>query len=216
MSDLIERAFDEFAEATEATVLRLVEEIRALRTEVAEVREQARTAPEPVVAEGPQGPAGESGERGADGRGIESVEQRGGDLIFRFTDGAEVNLGRVTGEQGERGEPGERGEVGPAGERGERGEPGPRGEQGERGADGIASEEDLQARMEEMFREVQVRTLFDSHRGTYKRGESYRKADVVAWGGSTWGAMAETMAEPGTSPDWQLLAKKGRDGRDRT
>ena len=63
--------------------------------------------------------------------------------------------------------------------------------------------------------EINVRTWADYHQRTFERGASYKKGALVAWDSSTWIAMADTAAVPGTSPDWQMIAKRGRDGRDR-
>lgn len=216
MPDPVHDAILELVDDMIAQMTTLRTECGDLRAQVTALQQRETPAPETREAEVREGPQGPAGERGEDGRGIESVTVEDGRLVLRFTDGSEQDAGEVVGPQGPigpAGEPGERGADGAAGERGERGEP---GERGERGEDGVASREEIEALVEERFRDVQVRTLFDSHRGTYKRGESYRKADVVAWGGSTWGAVAATTDEPGTSADWKLLAKKGRDGRDRT
>lgn len=53
------------------------------------------------------------------------------------------------------------------------------------------------------------------YRGVFRSGEEYEKGDVATWGGSAWHCNAEkTGATPGTSPDWQLMVKEGRAGRD--
>ena len=272
MSDLLERVFDDFAEATEQTVQRLADPVSALRAEIASLREQQRAVPEPVTVDPlqrQQGPAGERGEDGQDGRGVASAELRGGDLIFRFTDGAEINVGRVTGEQGPQGEPGADGAPGEpgadgapgvgieqvrqvegrlevrltdgqeldlgrvVGEKGECGEPGPPGPQGEtvvgppgergapgppgeRGEDGIATREEIEALVDERFRDVQTRTLADTYRGVWKDGEAYQRGDTTTWGGNLFLALADTSGKPADTRDWQLITKRGRDGRDRT
>lgn len=41
----------------------------------------------------------------------------------------------------------------------------------------------------------------------------YSKGDFVTLGGSLWHANKETAEKPGTSDDWTLAVKKGRDGR---
>lgn len=271
MSDVVHDAILELVDDVIARLGAVQAENRELSARLDEIQRrneqiEARAA-QLEIREGPQGERGEAGERGEDGRGIEAAELRGGDLIFRFTDGAEVNVGRVTGEQGppgERGERGERGEegqagrdgrgiefasvrdgrlvlrmtdgtehdagevVGPAGERGadgapgERGadgrdgEPGPPGPAGRDGTDGIATREELEALVEERFRDVQARTLADIYRGVFKTGSDYARGDVVTFDGSLWLALSATAARPGTNGEWQLITKKGRDGRDRT
>lgn len=271
MSDPVHDAILELVDDMIARMEDVRSENRDLRQRLDELERRTAgvetRAAEVEVREGPQGPAGEPGERGADGRGIEAAELRGGDLIFRFTDGVEANVGRVTGEQGPPGEQGERGSdgadgkngrdgtgvervrlvegrleirltdgqeldlgrvVGERGERGEKGadgrdgEPGARGERGETGpagrdgADGIATREELEALVEERFRDVQARNLADIYRGVFSNGDDYVRGDVVTCAGSLWLALADTRAKPGSSEDWRLIAKKGRDGRDRT
>lgn len=68
--------------------------------------------------------------------------------------------------------------------------------------------------MEERFRDLQVRTLADSYREVYKAGESYRRGELVTWGGSLFMARADTSARPEASTDWRQIVTKGRDGRD--
>lgn len=127
------------------------------------------------------------------------------------------------GPQGERGEPGPAGDAGPVGPQGERGEPGLQGRDGaagiqglpgERGADGIATREEIASLIEERFADLQVRTLADSYREVWREGESYQRGNIATWDGSPWLAVRDTETKPGTSADWKLFAKKGRDGRD--
>jgi hypothetical protein len=113
------------------------------------------------------------------------------------------------GPQGDRGADGEQG---PQGEPGPPGEPGP---QGERGADGIATREELDALIEERFADLQVRTFADLYRGVWRGPDTYDRGAVATHDGSLWLALADTRAQPGTSEDWRMITKKGRDGRDR-
>ena len=46
------------------------------------------------------------------------------------------------------------------------------------------------------------------------RERSYEKGDGVTWAGSWWIAQGETESKPGTSSDWRLAVKAGRNGRD--
>jgi hypothetical protein len=110
------------------------------------------------------------------------------------------------------GPPGPAGEPGPAGPAGE---PGPAGPPGERGADGIMTRDEAVALLEERFAAVVVQTLADWHRDTFVPGEAYERGNVVAWDGGTWVAMRQTKAKPGTDDSWKIVAKRGRDGRDR-
>lgn len=52
------------------------------------------------------------------------------------------------------------------------------------------------------------------HRGVFKNGDEYFAGDGVISDNSTWICVAEsTKAKPGLSPDWQLSARKGGDGK---
>jgi hypothetical protein len=53
------------------------------------------------------------------------------------------------------------------------------------------------------------------YRGTYKFGP-YRRGDVCTWDGSLWWCrVAETSDKPDyNGKDWQLVVKRGRDGKD--
>lgn len=53
------------------------------------------------------------------------------------------------------------------------------------------------------------------HRGTYRRGAVYELADEVAWDGCTWRATGDGVKdEPRAGANgWQLVAKKGNDGK---
>ena len=52
------------------------------------------------------------------------------------------------------------------------------------------------------------------HQGIYTAGTAYVAGDLVTWGGSTWICRMPTGAKPGEHPAWQLIVKRGRDGRD--
>lgn len=149
MSDPLEKAFDEFADAVEKRVTGLIEEVRGLRTQL-----ETRAAPEPKVIEGPPGKDGTNGIDGKDGK-----------------DGAD-------------------------------------GRPGERGADGIATREELQAEIEKLVAEINVRTFADIYKGVYKAGDIYTRGVLATWGGSLWLSLNETKAKPGETPDWRLIVKK--------
>lgn len=54
-------------------------------------------------------------------------------------------------------------------------------------------------------------------RGVFKEGEIYLRGDGVTFGGCLFLAQKDQPAgKPGTSSDWRLAVKKGRDGRDNT
>lgn len=132
----------------------------------------------------------------------------------------------LPGDRGEPGPPGPQGEPGPAGVAGPQGErgadgiqgrdgapstvPGPQGERGERGADGIATLEELDARIEARFAELQVRTIADSYQGVFKPGTTYTRGLLATWDGSLWLSMNETSTRPGEKDSgWRMIVKSG-------
>lgn len=125
------------------------------------------------------------------------------------------------GEPGEPGTPGadgrdgDPGKDGADGKDGRDGADGNDGAPGEAGADGAATREEIEAIVEQRFADVMVRSFADLHRGTFKPGYEYGRSDVVAWDGCTWLALRATEGKPGTDDSWRLIAKKGRDGRNR-
>jgi hypothetical protein len=51
-------------------------------------------------------------------------------------------------------------------------------------------------------------------RGTYSEDEAYVPGDIATWNGSAWAAKAKgLLPPPGTTDDWQLLAKQGPRGK---
>lgn len=59
-----------------------------------------------------------------------------------------------------------------------------------------------------------IRLPFPTDVGVFREGEAYEKGDGVTFGGSWWIAQKNLPeGKPGTSPDWRLAVKKGRDGR---
>ena len=70
-------------------------------------------------------------------KGIVSASlNENGELILKFSDGSEVNLGSVTGSKGDKGDKGDQGEQGEKGDKGDTGDKGDQGEKGNPGADG--------------------------------------------------------------------------------
>jgi len=51
--------------------------------------------------------------------------------------------------------------------------------------------------------------------GTWSHGVEYRGSNFVTFDGSLWAALCDTRSKPLESGDWQLVCKRGRDGRDR-
>jgi hypothetical protein len=50
--------------------------------------------------------------------------------------------------------------------------------------------------------------------GTFEDGRQYARGNFVTHFGSLWHCNRTTRARPGDGPDWQLVAKRGRDGKD--
>ena len=105
--------------------------------------------------------------------------------------------------------------------------PGPQGPQGERGKDGF-NVEDLTIESPDGGRTLEftyrrpgrdpvtrtVKTFVQIYRGIWREGQ-FEHGDTVTRDGSLWVAMNDTATMPGTKDsDWQLCAKRGRDGKD--
>src|SRR5262245_52393368 len=178
------------------------EAMAALHRELADIgpRLEALAAREPVA--GPPGRAGEKGDKGEagkDGGGIShAVIDRDGFLSLLCDNGRVLDVGTVVGKDGEP---------------------------GKAGADGLGFD-DLEVvdepmavvfrfRRGEQVKEFRVGkpTLADLHKGVWKQGEKYSRGDGVTWGGSSWMALRETEARPGTALDWLLIVKRGNDGK---
>jgi len=66
----------------------------------------------------------------------------------------------------------------------------------------------------QVTRQLTIPAVLD--RGVFREGSEYAKGDGVTFGGSFWIAQKDAPeGKPGTSPDWRLAVKKGRDGADR-
>lgn len=107
------------------------------------------------------------------------------------------------GDQGERGEPGlvgRQGPIGPEGAKGERGEPGLKGERGIKGEAGARGPKG------------EPGDPGIEWQGPFQLGKTYQERDAVEYQGSSWIALRTTKDIPAERSDWDLLAKKGRDG----
>jgi hypothetical protein len=63
-------------------------------------------------------------------------------------------------------------------------------------------------------RTLRIDTVLDA--GIFREGTAYEKGDGVTFGGSFWIAQKDAPeGKPGTTADWRLAVKKGRDGADR-
>jgi HK97 family phage prohead protease len=66
-------------------------------------------------------------------------------------------------------------------------------------------------------RDAQIRSLQDelearTYKGVWEPG-AYKAHNSVTYKGSLWIALCDTQGEPGTTEDWQLAVKRGRDAR---
>jgi hypothetical protein len=52
------------------------------------------------------------------------------------------------------------------------------------------------------------------YKGVWASGAEYGQSSTVTHAGSAWIAWRKTREQPGTGADWQLMVKKGRDGKD--
>jgi len=50
--------------------------------------------------------------------------------------------------------------------------------------------------------------------GTWQASGEYQRGNFISHDGSMWCATRDTRSRPGTSNDWQLCVKRGRDGKD--
>jgi hypothetical protein len=50
--------------------------------------------------------------------------------------------------------------------------------------------------------------------GTWRSGVTFRKSNFVVHDGSLFICKCDTVMKPGTDETWQLVAKRGRDGKD--
>jgi hypothetical protein len=193
-----------------------------------------------AVVEMPVGPQGEKGLDGAPGiRGekgdapsiedIEAVVLRFlPDMLHKAMEAAmQKAMPDVISKAAALVPPGRDGLPGNPGRQGPRGEDGIDGKDGMPGRDGLAVES---IRCEVIDRRTQKLVLRSSDgsefeapivldgmvidAGIHKTGEQYEKGDAVTRGGSYWVANVNTKATPGESPDWRLVVKRGRDGKD--
>lgn len=63
-----------------------------------------------------------------------------------------------------------------------------------------------------------TKTLADSYKGTWQPSafDPYERGAAVTFDGSLWLARTTTRTKPGASEDWQMIVKRGRDGKDAT
>ena len=136
------------------------------------------------------------------------------------------------GEKGDRGDPGKQGAPGIDGKDGARGQ---KGEPGRNASDLLLLQEHIDERVgraveaisvttpdggrtlrwsfgDKVVREVKTAIMLDA--GVWKEGATYVPGDTVTLGGSIFVAQTETAAKPGSSHEWRLAVRAGKDGRD--
>lgn len=188
----------------------------------ADGRDGEKGDPGPAGPQGEPGPAGPQGERGEAGASvtaddIKSVvdaraaeweldfERRAQDVLQRAIDRMPAPKDGIDGIDGKDGKDGINGKDG----------------QDALGFDDMTVEQDEDGRVTlrfsrgELVREFPLCFPVFVDRGTFKEGETYERGNGVSWGGSFWIARkAGELGKPGTTEDWRLAVKKGRDGRD--
>lgn len=144
---------------------------------------------------GPIGPEGKKGEDGADGVSVAgAVVDRDGCLIITTSKGVPMNLGKVVGKDGNDGKP---------------------------GADFSEASIDYDGERGLIIRgkggaEIVRRLPIPMNKGFWRESMACEKADIVTHNGTAWIALKDTTAKPciENADDWQLFARKGRDGVD--
>jgi hypothetical protein len=193
-----------------------------------------------AVVEMPVGPQGEKGIDGAPGlRGekgdapsmadIEAVVMKFlPDMLHKAIEAAmQKSMPDVINKAAALVPPGRDGLPGAPGRPGVRGEDGIDGKDGIHGRDGVSIDglrvEHVGGRKQKLIASksdgseqevpfVMEGMLLDC--GIHKTGDAYQLGDVVTRGGSYWVAKVATRGTPGESPDWRLVVKRGRDGKD--
>src|SRR5262245_55310385 len=186
---------------------------------------------------GPVGPSGDSGVPGEAGPpGPPGPQGVPGEAGAAGLPGSQGEPGPV----GPQGLPGPHGEPGPEGPKGEGlpgrdGLPGLPGRDGASGKDGLAGkdgkdgvgfecveEETLDGGrvLVRRYRSEAGRTKAFRHtphnviyRGVWKEGQEYQTGDMVSRENSQWIELTDTIKSPGSSKDWQLSTRPGRDGK---
>jgi hypothetical protein len=193
-----------------------------------------------AVVEMPVGPQGEKGIDGAPGlRGekgdapsmadIEAAVMKFlPDMLHKAIEAAmQKSMPDVINKAAALVPPGRDGLPGAPGRPGVRGEDGIDGKDGIHGRDGVSIDglrvEHVGGRKQKLIASksdgseqevpfVMEGMLLDC--GIHKTGDAYQLGDVVTRGGSYWVAKVATRGTPGESPDWRLVVKRGRDGKD--
>lgn len=168
---------------------------------------EAKLTAIPAGEKGDQGPQGEPGADGKDGRDADMP------ALQAFIK-AEIQSAMATVPPGRDGRDGPQGVAGRD------------GKDGTPGADGF-SLDDFTASMSDdgrtltlafvrgdVRREHTLKVSAMIYRGIWQEG-AFERGDVVTYGGSAWHAQTETTEKPGNGcPDWKLMVKEGRPGKD--
>lgn len=179
--------------------------------------------------DGKDGADGHDGRDGQDGIGVAGAFiNKDGGLVITTSDGRTHELGAVVGKNGDQGPAGRDGTDGSAGRDGLDGKDGSAGRDGIDGKDGtdgfgfddMSMDYDGERGFAFKFvrgdrvKEFKFTMPVVLDKGMYKDGAQYVAGDAVTFGGSMWIAKQDTTEKPGTTADWRLAVKRGRDGKD--
>lgn len=155
-------------------------------------------------AAGVDGKDGEKGDKGEDGVGVvDALIDRNDELVVTFADGRSKNLGKVVGRDGKDGI----------------------GQDGKDGRDGLSfdsvqgeyiAEKGYVLTLANQDRKTEIVLPYMTHKGFWREGMQVKAADSITHDGALWIAKRDNTAKPcmENSEDWQLAARKGRDGKD--
>jgi hypothetical protein len=164
----------------------------------------------PLPERGEKGEPGERGERGETGIGVkDALIDRSGVLVLTLSDGTRRDLGVVIGKDGSDGQ---------------NGADGAPGEPGKDGRDGFDLESfdcvpidertiALKFQQGDTVHSFELEFPIPVYRGIFKQGETYKRGEIVTWGGSAWHCNEETGEKPDSGP-WSKMVNRGRDGKD--
>jgi hypothetical protein len=150
---------------------------------------------------GMSGDNGRDGTDGADGRGVKDLLiDRDGNLVATMDDGEMKSLGPVVGKDGKKGADGNDGfslddfDIEP----------------GEDGRTYV-----LKFERGDVVHKFELTFPCPVYCGVWNEKDQYTPGDMTTWGGSTWHCNRANPGKPDTKDSgWQLMVKKGRDGKD--
>lgn len=149
----------------------------------------------------PSGKDGDKGEKGADGVGItDALIDRDNNLVVMFADGRSKSLGPVVGKDGQDG-------IGRDGKDGI-GFDSVRGE--------YVAEKGFVLTLANAERSTELVLPYMAHKGFWREGMMLKAAESITHDGALWIAKRDNTTKPcmENADDWQLAARKGRDGKD--